>query len=130
MYTATASAVTVVGRWLRRLSLDELPQLWNVLRGDMSLVGPRPLLHEYLPLYSERHRGRFAVLPGITGWAQVKGRNALRFVERFELDLEYLERRSFAFDLKIMWLTVARVFSGGGVYANERTTAEKFDGSN
>ena len=122
--------LTVVGRWLRRLSLDELPQLWNVLRGDMSLVGPRPLLHEYLPLYSERHLGRFAVRPGITGWAQVKGRNALRFLERFELDLEYLERRSFAFDLKIMWLTVARVFSGGGVYADERTTAEKFDGTN
>lgn len=122
--------LTVMGRILRRLSLDELPQLINVLAGNMSLVGPRPLIHEYWTLYSERQKGRFEVLPGITGWAQVNGRNALTFTERFELDLEYISRRSMAFDFKIMWLTIARVFSGGGVYVDQMTTAEKFNGKN
>lgn len=122
--------LTPVGRILRRLSLDELPQLLNVLRGEMSLVGPRPLIHEYLDLYSARQLRRFEVLPGITGWAQVNGRNALSFTERFELDIAYLEKRSFAFDLKILWMSFSKAFTGKGVYANARTTAEKFNGSN
>lgn len=122
--------LTPVGRLLRRLSLDEFPQLINVLLGQMSLVGPRPLLHEYLPLYSKEDKKRFSVRPGITGWAQINGRNAITFKERFQLDLSYLQRRSFAFDLKILWRTFTSVFSGKGVYSDEGTTSPKFDGTN
>lgn len=122
--------LTPVGRLLRRLSLDELPQLFNVIGGTMSLVGPRPLIHQYWNLYSDEQKRRFEVLPGITGWAQVKGRNALTFTERFELDVSYVDRKSLGLDLKIMLLTVGSLFSGKGVYADENTTAALFDGTN
>lgn len=122
--------LTPVGKYLRRFSLDELPQLWNVLRGEMSLVGPRPLIHEYWPLYSEEQKKRFQVRPGITGWAQVNGRNALSFTERFELDVWYVEHRSGRLDAKILWRTWTTAFSGKGVYASAATTAAKFDGTN
>lgn len=119
-----------MGKFLRKFSFDEIPQLFNVIRGDMSLVGPRPFIHEYLPLYTEKQRGRFKIRPGITGWAQVNGRNQISFTERIELDLWYVENRSFWLDIKIMFKTLSKAFAGKDVYANEKTTAEKFDGSN
>jgi sugar transferase EpsL len=121
--------LTALGAMLRRLSLDELPQLFNVLRGDMSLVGPRPLLMEYLPLYSPRQARRHEVRPGITGWAQVNGRNALDWPRRLELDVWYVEQCSFALDLKILALTAARVFSGAGVAQPGQATMERFRGN-
>ena len=121
--------LTPLGAAIRRTSLDELPQLYNVLRGDMSLVGPRPLLTEYLPLYSERQARRHDVRPGITGWAQVNGRNATSWPERFELDVWYVEHRSFGLDLKILWLTLAKVLSGADVSQPGRATMEKFRGN-
>jgi lipopolysaccharide/colanic/teichoic acid biosynthesis glycosyltransferase len=121
--------LTPLGRVLRALSLDEWPQLWNVLRGDMSFVGPRPLLRDYDPLYNEVQRKRFEVLPGITGWAQVNGRNAITFERRFELDVEYVQRKSFGFDLRILWMTIAQVFSQKGVYADGETTMQKWQGN-
>ncbi len=124
-----AQRLTPLGAALRRASLDELPQLINVLRGDMSLVGPRPLLMEYLALYSARQARRHEVRPGITGWAQVNGRNATSWSERFELDVWYVEHRSFGLDLKILWLTLARVISGAGVAQPGRATMEKFRGN-
>lgn len=124
------SRLTAIGRILRRFSLDELPQLFNVISGTMSLVGPRPLIHEYLPLYSEEDKGRFRVRPGITGWAQVKGRNALTFKARFQLDNWYIEHRSFWLDIRIFWLTFLGIFRGKDVYVDEQTTAYKFDGTN
>ena len=124
-----AQRLTPLGAALRRLSLDELPQLFNVLKGDMSLVGPRPLLMEYLPLYSPRQARRHEVRPGITGWAQVNGRNALDWQERLEMDAWYVEHRSFALDLKILWLTVARVASGSGVAQEGEATMRKFTGN-
>ena len=124
-----AERLTLLGAALRRASLDELPQLYNVLRGEMSLVGPRPLLMEYLPLYSPRQARRHEVRPGITGWAQVNGRNATSWPERFELDVWYVEHRSFALDLKILWLTLARVFSGSGVSQPGQATMERFRGN-
>ncbi len=124
-----AQRLTPLGALLRRASLDELPQLLNVLRGDMSLVGPRPLLMEYLPLYSARQARRHEVLPGITGWAQVNGRNATSWPERLELDVWYVEHQSFGLDLKILWLTLARVFSGAGVSQPGQATMEKFRGN-
>jgi sugar transferase EpsL len=114
---------------MRKLSLDELPQLVNVLKGDMSLVGPRPLLMEYLPLYSERQARRHAVRPGITGWAQVNGRNALAWEERFELDLWYVENRSFWLDLKIIAMTAWRVLRPQGIAQPGHATMTKFTGS-
>jgi len=117
------------GTWLRSSSLDELPELWNVIRGDMSLVGPRPLLAEYLPLYSERQKRRHDVLPGITGWAQVNGRNALSWDDRFELDVWYVENRSFWLDLKIMAMTVVAVCSRKGVAAEGESTMPRFTGA-
>ncbi len=102
--------LTPWGRWLRKTSLDELPQLWNVIKGDMNLVGPRPLLPEYLPLYNPQQQKRHLVKPGITGWAQVKGRNALSWQERFALDVWYVAHRSWYLDLKILWLTFMKVF--------------------
>lgn len=122
--------LTPVGRILRRLSLDELPQLFNVLGGSMSLVGPRPLIHQYWNLYSNQQKRRFEVVPGITGWAQVKGRNALTFTERFEFDVWYVDHKSFGLDLKILFKTLGKMFSGSGVYANQSTTADYFDGTN
>lgn len=122
--------LTRVGRVLRRFSLDEFPQLINVLIGEMSLVGPRPLIHEYLPLYSSEAIRRFEVMPGITGWAQINGRNALSFTKRFKLDVWYVERKSFLFDLKIMLRTLGAAVSGSGVYADQGNTSAKFDGTN
>lgn len=121
--------LTPFGRFLRASSLDELPELWNVLRGDMSLVGPRPLLMEYLPLYDAEQFRRHAVRPGITGWAQVNGRNALSWEEKFRLDLWYVDHPSFALDLKILALTLARVLAREGISAAGEATMPKFTGS-
>jgi lipopolysaccharide/colanic/teichoic acid biosynthesis glycosyltransferase len=121
--------LTALGKWLRKLSLDELPQLWNVLKGDMSLVGPRPLLMEYLPLYSAVQARRHAVRPGITGWAQVKGRNALSWEEKFDLDVWYVERQSFALDLRILGLTVAKLVRPHGISQPGSATMPRFTGS-
>jgi sugar transferase EpsL len=122
--------LTPLGKFLRRFSLDELPQLWNVLKGDMSIVGPRPLIHEYLPLYSQEQKKRFLVRPGITGWAQVNGRNALSFTERFKLDVWYVQNRSLSLDFKIMARTLYNALAGKNVFVNESTTSEKFNGRN
>ena len=121
--------LTPFGKLMRKLSLDELPQLVNVLKGDMSLVGPRPLLMEYLPLYSQRQARRHEVQPGITGWAQVNGRNALDWEERFELDLWYVEHRSFWLDLKIIAKTVWRMLRPQGIVQPGHATMSKFTGS-
>ena len=123
-----AERLTPLGAFIRRASLDELPQLLNVLRGDMSLVGPRPLLMEYLPLYGARQARRHEVRPGITGWAQVNGRNALAWPERLELDVWYVENRSFLLDLKILLLTVARVVARSGISQPGAATMAKFRG--
>ena len=117
------------GRILRATSLDELPELWNVLKGDMSLVGPRPLLMEYLDLYSSVEARRHDVRPGITGWAQVNGRNALTWEDKFALDVWYVDNRSMWLDIKILLLTVAKVFTGDGVSQQGHVTMEKFRGS-
>ncbi len=121
--------LTALGRWLRRTSLDELPQLWNVLRGDLSLVGPRPFIHEYLPLYSAAQRVRFRVRPGITGWAQVNGRNTLSWEEKFAYDAWYVEHRSLGLDLRILWRTAGRVLGRGGIAAAGEATMPAFRGS-
>ncbi len=110
--------LTAFGRFLRNTSLDELPELINVLKGDMSLVGPRPLLMKYLPLYNERQKLRHTVKPGLTGWAQVNGRNAINWEKKFELDVWYVNHQSFFLDLKIIWLTVKEVLSREGIYRN------------
>lgn len=123
-----ADRLTPFGKSLRATSLDELPELINVLRGDMSLVGPRPLFASYLPLYSERHRHRHDVRPGITGLAQVRGRNALTWTERFELDLEYVARASLALDLRILYETVRAVGSARGISAAGEATMPTFTG--
>ncbi|WP_059153578.1 sugar transferase [Novosphingobium barchaimii] len=124
-----AERLTRLGRTLRASSLDELPGLWNVLKGNMSLVGPRPLLMEYLPLYSPKQARRHEVRPGITGWAQVNGRNALSWDEKFALDLWYINNRSFMLDLKILWLTVRKVLVRDGISAAGEATMPKFTGS-
>jgi sugar transferase EpsL len=124
-----AARLTPFGELMRKLSLDELPQLVNVLKGDMSLVGPRPLLMEYLPLYSERQARRHAVRPGITGWAQVNGRNSLDWEERFELDLWYVEHRTFWLDLKIIAMTAWRMLRPQGIAQPGHATMTKFTGS-
>ena len=121
--------LTAIGRWLRKLSLDELPQLWNVLKGDMSLVGPRPLLMEYLPLYTTREARRHEVRPGITGWAQVKGRNALTWDEKFDFDIWYVDHVSFALDLRILALTALRILRPHGISQPGSATMPKFTGS-
>lgn len=118
-----------VGRTIRKLSLDELPQLFNVLRGDMSLVGPRPLLMEYMSLYSPEQGRRHEVRPGITGWAQVNGRNALSWDERFRLDVWYVDHRSFALDLRILLMTIGKVLGRHGVSEPGRETMTPFTGS-
>ena len=124
-----AERVTAVGRFLRRASLDELPQLWNVLRGDMSLVGPRPLLVEYLPLYSPEQARRHEVRPGVTGWAQVNGRNAQTWEERLRLDVWYVDHQSFLLDLRILWLTLVTVLRSEGVSQPGHATMPRFTGS-
>lgn len=119
-----------VGKTIRSLSLDELPQLFNVLKGDMSFIGPRPLLEEYLPLYSDEQKRRHEVKPGITGWAQVNGRNAISWEQKFAYDVWYVDHLSFALDMKIAWLTVKNVLRREGVSAKDHVTVEKFDGTN
>ena len=117
------------GKLLRKLSLDELPQLWNVLKGDMSFVGPRPLLVEYLPLYNERQAMRHKVRPGITGWAQVNGRNAITWEQKFEYDVWYVENQTIWLDIKILVVTVKKVFISEGISQDGHATIEKFTGS-
>jgi len=124
-----AERLTRFGRFLRRFSLDELPQLWNVLRGDMSLVGPRPLLVEYLPLYSAEQARRHEVRPGITGWAQVNGRNAQSWEERLRLDVWYVDNRSLWLDLKILGLTFLKVMRAEGVSRPGHATMPRFTGN-
>lgn len=123
-----AERLTPFGRKLRAASLDELPELWNVLKGDMSLVGPRPLLMEYLPLYNAEQRRRHLVRPGITGWAQVNGRNAISWPEKFRLDVWYVENRSLLLDIKILFLTVKKVLDRSGINSEGEATATKFTG--
>lgn len=121
--------LTAIGSFVRKTSLDEIPQLLNVIKGDMSLVGPRPLLVEYLPLYNAAQKRRHEVRPGITGWAQVNGRNALSWEDKFKLDVWYVDNLSFMLDLKIIFLTVVKVFKREGVSADGQATMTKFTGS-
>lgn len=121
--------LTKLGQFLRASSLDELPELWNVLKGEMSLVGPRPLLMEYLPLYSPRQARRHEVRPGVTGWAQVHGRNAISWDEKFALDIWYVDNRSLWLDLKIIWLTIRTVIKRDGISAAGEATMSKFTGN-
>ena len=121
--------MTPFGNFLRSTSLDELPELWNVLKGDMSLVGPRPLLMEYLPLYSAEQYRRHEARPGVTGWAQINGRNDLGWPERFKLDIWYVDNRSFLLDMKILFLTIKKVFVREGVSSKGSVTMEKFTGN-
>lgn len=121
-----AERLTGFGKLLRSTSLDELPELWNVLKGEMSLVGPRPLLVQYLPLYSARQRRRHDVPPGLTGWAQINGRNALTWEQKFELDVWYVERRTFWLDLRILFLTVWKVVTRQGISAAGESTMAEF----
>ena len=122
--------MTTSGQVIRKLSLDELPQLFNVVKGEMSFVGPRPLLMEYLPLYNQEQARRHNVRPGITGWAQVNGRNAISWDERFELDVWYVDNQSLFLDLKILIMTVIKVFKRADVNKDEQTTMEPFKGNN
>jgi lipopolysaccharide/colanic/teichoic acid biosynthesis glycosyltransferase len=125
-----AERLTLIGRFLRKTSLDELPQLWNVLKGDLSLVGPRPLLMDYLTLYSAEQRRRHEVKPGMTGWAQVNGRNALAWEDKFRLDVWYVDHRSLRLDLKILAMTVRKVATGAGVSGGPQVaTVHPFRGS-
>jgi lipopolysaccharide/colanic/teichoic acid biosynthesis glycosyltransferase len=124
-----AARLTSLGRFLRATSLDELPALWNVIQGDMSLVGPRPLLMEYLPLYTPEQARRHEVRPGITGWAQVNGRNAISWGEKFQLDEWYVDNRSLWLDIKILWLTVKKVLAQDGISASGEATMPRFTGS-
>ena len=124
-----AERLTDFGRWLRSTSLDELPELWNVLKGDMSLVGPRPLLMQYLPLYSAEQARRHDVRPGITGWAQINGRNAIGWDQKFALDVWYVDHWSLALDARILGSTVASIFSRHGISAEGEATMPEFTGS-
>lgn len=121
--------LTKVGLFVRRTSLDEIPQLLNVIKGDMSLVGPRPLLISYLPLYNEQQRKRHLIKPGITGWAQVNGRNAISWKQKFEYDVWYVENCSFILDMKIFWLTALKVIKRDGISSNTSATMEFFTGN-
>ena len=121
--------LTSFGRTLRSLSLDELPELWNIFRGDMSLVGPRPLLVKYLPLYNAQQARRHEVMPGLTGWAQVNGRNLVTWEDKFTMDVWYVDHISFALDLKILWLTVKAVLRREGISAESSATMKEFQGS-
>ena len=122
--------LTALGAWLRSTSLDELPELFNVLKGDMSLVGPRPLLMDYLSLYNNRQARRHDVRPGITGWAQINGRNALSWEEKFELDVWYVDNRSLWLDIKILFKTVLQVLKRDGISHGEDVTMPRFKGAN
>jgi undecaprenyl phosphate N,N'-diacetylbacillosamine 1-phosphate transferase len=121
--------LTVIGKFVRATSLDELPQLINVLKGEMSIVGPRPLLMEYLPLYNEEQKKRHEVMPGITGWAQVNGRNAISWQQKFSYDVWYVQHQSFWLDLKILFLTVLKVLKSEGISSESSVTMEKFRGN-
>ena len=121
--------MTPFGDKLRNSSLDELPELWNVLKGEMSLVGPRPLLMQYLPLYSEEQARRHEIRPGVTGWAQINGRNAISWEDKFKLDVWYVDNRSLWLDIKILFLTVKKVFVKEGISAEGHVTAEPFKGN-
>lgn len=118
-----------LGKMLRNFSLDELPEFWNVLKGEMSLVGPRPLLMEYLPLYNAEQARRHQVKPGLTGWAQINGRNALSWEEKFKLDVWYVDHQSFYLDIKILFLTVYKVFKREGINQSDQVTMHKFTGT-
>ena len=122
--------LTKIGKFIRSTSIDELPQLINVLKGDMALIGPRPLLSQYLPLYSKEQARRHAVRPGITGWAQVNGRNAISWTKKFELDVWYVDHCSFLLDLKIIFLTIKKVFVREGISSDTSVTMEAFTGNN
>lgn len=128
-YLPDADRLTSFGALLRSTSLDELPELWNVLKGDMSLVGPRPLLMEYLPLYTPEQYRRHEVRPGVTGWAQINGRNAIDWDTRFQLDVYYVDHQSFWFDMKIIALTAAKVLKREGIQQEGQATVSKFTGS-
>ena len=124
-----AERLTKIGALVRKTSLDEIPQLFNVLKGDMSIIGPRPLLVEYLPLYNETQKRRHHVKPGITGWAQINGRNAISWEDKFTLDVYYVENQSFLLDLKIIFLTIKKVFVSEGISQIGQATTTKFEGS-
>ena len=121
--------LTSLGRFIRKTSLDEIPQLINVIKGDMSLVGPRPLLLEYLPLYNEEQIRRHEVRPGITGWAQINGRNAISWKDKFELDVWYVDNISISLDIRILLLTILKVFKSEGISSDTSITMEKFEGN-
>ena len=121
--------LTALGKFLRKMSLDELPSLWNVLKGDMSLVGPRPLLMEYLPLYSKKQMIRHKIKPGITGWAQINGRNTISWEQKFKLDIWYVQNQSFWIDIKIIFITIFKVLKQEGINQNNNNTMEKFKGN-
>lgn len=125
-----AERLTPIGAFVRKTSLDEIPQLINVLKGDMSLIGPRPLLVQYLPLYNEEQKRRHEVRPGITGWAQVNGRNAISWKRKFELDVEYVDNLSLMMDLKVFFTTFKKVFKSEGISQEGQATAEPFNGNN
>src|SRR5690606_33503236 len=125
-----AERLTRIGSFVRKTSLDEIPQLINVLKGDMSLIGPRPLLPQYLPLYNEEQKKRHNVRPGITGWAQVNGRNAITWKRKFELDVEYVDNLSLAMDVKVFFTTFKKVFKSEGISQEGQATAEPFNGDN
>lgn len=125
-----AKRLTKVGRFVRSTSIDELPQLWNVLKGDMSLIGPRPLLVQYLPLYSKEQARRHEVRPGITGWAQCHGRNAISWKKKFELDVWYVDHISFATDCKVIWTTILKVIKRADISEEGYATMEYFNGKN
>ena len=124
-----ADRLTSTGKFVRKTSLDEIPQLINVIKGDMSLIGPRPLLPEYLPLYNSHQRRRHQVRPGITGWAQVNGRNAISWDQKFDYDVWYVDHLNFLLDVKILILTVKKVFVSEGINSNTAATMEKFTGN-
>jgi lipopolysaccharide/colanic/teichoic acid biosynthesis glycosyltransferase len=122
--------ITTLGKKIRKLSLDELPQLFNVIKGDMSLIGPRPLLFKYIPLFSKEQLRRHEVKPGITGWAQVNGRNSISWTRKFELDLEYADKLSLTLDTKILYLTILKVVKSEGVNQSNNRPMQPFDGKN
>jgi lipopolysaccharide/colanic/teichoic acid biosynthesis glycosyltransferase len=124
-----AKRLTTAGKFIRKTSLDEIPQLLNVIKGDMSLIGPRPLLVEYLPLYSNIQKRRHEVKPGITGWAQVNGRNAISWEQKFDYDVWYVEHLSFLLDLRIFFLTIQKVFKSEGINSATTVTMERFTGN-
>ena len=124
-----AQRLTAIGNFIRKSSLDEIPQMLNVLKGDMSLIGPRPLLVEYLPLYNETQKKRHLVKPGITGWAQVNGRNTISWTQKFDYDVWYVHNVSFLLDFRIFWLTIRKVIKSDGISSDTSATMEKFTGS-